>query len=229
MGYCWGDSSILLPVRGISGLFFRGELVGRIRPRHGAVRERYMNIADVDNRFLGKIVTNGDLKPLGVTVHYSADRDVARTVRSLVDSGMGYHFLIDREGTVFQLADTKRSVAHAGKALWRTLSPNKYHIAVSLQSWGKLELFGQTYMTWAGGKIPIGEVRTLEDGTHWDAATPKQEKSLIRLLRSFVQKGIEADRICGHDESALPRGRKLDPGGTLSLSMQALRAKLVEV
>src|ERR1051326_1245907 len=94
-----------------------------------------------DLRHFGKVHTDGVFHggPLGVTVHYTAGRGIDGTVQSLVESDLGYHLLIGRDGTVFQLASTRFKLWHAGKAAWNGLSPNASHVAICFESWGELQ------------------------------------------------------------------------------------------
>lgn len=186
-----------------------------------------MILHSCDKRFLGMLRTRANLAASGITIHYSADRDVGRTIATLVRSDLGYHFLIARDGTIFQLADTRFTVAHAGKAQWLGKSPNSHHIAVCIMSWGKLTKENGQYLTWAKGKLPEAEVRE-KDGSYWDMATVEQEKMLTLLLKNFVIDGIDPESICGHDEAALPLGRKTDPGATLALTMPEIRSFLTD-
>jgi len=187
-----------------------------------------MSVELVDKRFLGILKTKDVMKPAGITIHYTADRSPERTVKSLASAGLGYHYLVDRDGTVFQLADTNRSVSHAGKAMWLELSNNRSHLAISLLSWGKLtELKDGHCVAWNGLAINKQDI-AYRGGFYWDAATPAQEKALVDLLKVLCFHCIDTADICGHDESAIPPGRKTDPGGVLSMTMSELRSKLAE-
>lgn len=177
---------------------------------------------DADQRLAGRVRGNGVLEPAGVTIHYSADRDAERTVRSLAERGLGYHVLIDRDGAVLQLAPFNVRLSHAGSALWRGLSPNRTHVSVCLISWGFLD---KTRTAWNGYVVAAGQVAERPVGRFWDAATPPQEAALWKLLGWLCQAGIGADTICGHDECAVPAGRKVDPGGVLSITMGEIRAR----
>jgi N-acetyl-anhydromuramyl-L-alanine amidase AmpD len=172
-------------------------------------------------------MTVGPLVPIGVTVHYTADRDPERAAIYLRRKGFGYHLLVDRNGSVIQLAYCNKRVNHAGKAAWNGSSPNRFHIAVAVLSWGELSPEG---MTWAGNRLPAAEVAVRNDlfgrERSWDACTPEQELSLYKILTWAVALGVKPSNICGHDECALPRGRKLDPGGVLLLTMKEIRAAM---
>ena len=176
-------------------------------------------------------------RPQGVTVHYTADRNVARTVRALNERGLGYHVIIDRDGKVTQYAPFTHRLDHAGPSLWRDLSCNRWHIAVSLVSWGEVQAKGdKLYAAWNGAELADkdadGEdIRTRRCNVggrmaHWDAATSRQVDELYRFLAWCVANGVDVENICGHDEAAMPPGRKVDPGGVLPVSMADLRGTL---
>jgi N-acetyl-anhydromuramyl-L-alanine amidase AmpD len=159
--------------------------------------------------------------PTGITVHYTADGNLERVKREMDKSKCGYHFIIDREGLLHQTANLAKAVNHAGKANWSGQSPNRTHLSVSLLSWGLLNGDG---LAWNGTKI----ANPVKRGGHlWDAATEKQEKALIKLLRGLMADfGISAANICGHDECAMPKGRKIDPGLIMSFTMAQIRKEL---
>jgi N-acetyl-anhydromuramyl-L-alanine amidase AmpD len=176
-----------------------------------------------DQKHLGALKAVADLKPTGVTVHYTADRDLDRAVRALAARELGYHLIIDRAGAVFQFVPFSKGVWHAGKAMWGSLSPNRAHIAVSLVSWGEVECLAPgAFQSWNAQTVPTDEVvqRQVE---WWDAATAAQEAALLEVLAWVCGHGIDVSAICGHDECALPKGRKIDPGGVISMTMQELR------
>ena len=173
------------------------------------------------------------MTPKGVTVHYTADRIVERVIRSLAEKNLGYHIFIDRNGVITQSALFDRSLNHAGDALWNGQSPNRSHIAVSLVTWGELKYEkGVGFKAWNGKPIIQDEVRSRPSGgmftkaRYWDRCTPAQEQSLKVFLLFCMVNGISADDVCGHDECAIPKGRKSDPGGVLSMTMGELRETL---
>jgi N-acetyl-anhydromuramyl-L-alanine amidase AmpD len=167
-----------------------------------------------------------------VTVHYTADRDIARTARSLIKADLGYHLFIDRGGEVTQMTSFDQICWHAGNAVWAGKSPNKNHISLALISWGALtEIKAGIYQSWAKTFVPPSEVEIRPDNVKglkqpWDVATLAQISALIDVLRFCIGEGIDVGDICGHDECALPPGRKLDPGGVLPMSMSQLRSML---
>lgn len=181
----------------------------------------------ISRNFYGFLKGVAPMDPEGVTVHYTADRDPMRTIKSLQQAALAYHYLIDNFGTIFHLVDVHERVNHAGKALWNGRSPNRTHIAVALLSWGRLTKQDDgTIRTWNNIRIP-------ESGTafrlnaYWDKASEIQELALLALLRKLCyEEGIDATDICGHDECAIPSGRKTDPGGVLSRTMAEIRSDI---
>lgn len=174
--------------------------------------------------------------PLGVTIHYLAERNVANAIVGLRSNKLGYHLIIDRDGHVVQCGDFSERMNHAGRATWRGVSPNRRHLAVAVVSWGEVakiqDAFG--YKAWTGAKVNVFDVVTRRGNVdnvwrYWDAATAAQEDSLFHFLAWAVKSGgIDPRSVCGHDEAAIPFGRKNDPGGVLSLSMQQIRDILSE-
>lgn len=162
----------------------------------------------------------------GVTVHYTASSDVPGTVRELVARSLGYHLIIDRDGTLYRMASFGMKLAHAGIATWRGESPNARHLAIAVVSLGFLDANGRAFE----GSVVPPFMRMLRAGNVdktprlWHVANTSQEKRLTDVLVWFVQHGMPAENICGHDECALPLGRKSDPGGVLSWPMQELRS-----
>ena len=161
-------------------------------------------------------------RPTGITIHYTAARSWEGVVQALKARDLNYHLLIDREGNVIQTAVLNKRVNHAGKASWLGKSPNLSHIAIALLNWGRLD---EEKKTWAGKKLPQNEV-AMRKNYYWDRCTNLQEEGLITVLRWFMAVGIDPDHICGHDECALPAGRKIDPGGILSATMPEIRSEL---
>jgi N-acetyl-anhydromuramyl-L-alanine amidase AmpD len=164
--------------------------------------------------------------PQGITIHYTADRMLERSIESLVQHDLGYHFLIDRKGVVYQTASMKNTIWHAGKATWESLSPNRFHLAISLLSYGLLTKKNDRLFTWFNLEVdPIESA--YRDGRYWDAATEKQEIALDLILKWLIEQGIEPSSVCGHNECCLPQGRKVDPGGVLFRSMKKIREDLI--
>lgn len=95
------------------------------------------------------------------------------------------HFLIDRAGRVYQLVSVLKRAWHAGVSSFAQMEDcNNYSIGIEL------------------------------NGSDKEAYTKEQYVSLIELtqalMRTFPE--ITLERITGHEDIALPKGRKTDPG-----------------
>lgn len=173
-------------------------------------------------------------RPVGVTVHHAADRDMQRVLMDGKTSGLGYHLIIDRAGLVTQAAYMDERVDHAGDAEWNGHSPNRNHLAVCVLSWGRVNYTPSGFVVWAKGQplLDPSACALRPDNLGgpagwWDACTTAQEATLMSVLRWAVATGIDPANICGHDECALPLGRKDDPGGALSQRMVDVRKSLM--
>lgn len=176
------------------------------------------------NKDLAGLFLEGE--PSGITLHYSAARNLSATLGALAANKLKYHIIITREGSIVQIARLDHRVNHAGKASWHGKSPNRSHWAVCILSWGMLDDLGRT---WTGIPLSPKEIQ-YQGNTYWDSATIEQEASLNLFLRWAVSSyGIPASGVCGHDECCIPFGRKKDPGGIFSFSLPALRGSLAQL
>jgi len=100
------------------------------------------------------------------------------------------HYIVDKEGTIVQAVDDKARAFHAGKSVFKGRQDvNDFSIGIELVNRGD-------------GKDPF---------------TEKQYHALGKLV-AYLQSeyGIPRDRITGHKDVALPRGRKTDPAANFS-------------
>jgi len=169
--------------------------------------------------------------PLGITIHYSAHVRPMATIQALEMRSLGYHILIGRSGNIIQLADLSKTVPHAGRASWNGTSPNQNHLAICLSSWGWVEPSGQDFKAWIGALISPDEVQKGPGAgggiEYWHMATDEQYAALTRICLWAAKTGnIPLASICGHDEAAIPPGRKNDPGFILGCSMDEYRKRL---
>lgn len=169
-------------------------------------------------------------KPVGITIHYSADRNLNSVLSWIQKEKLGYHCIIDSDGEIYQICPFDKRVNHAGNSLWNDKSPNRNHIAICLMSFGLLTKSKNKYLSWNNVEInPINVAlrNDLNGNQHlWDKATDIQESSLLNILSWLVSYGINPDEICGHDECCIPKGRKIDPGGIISLTLDQIRKLL---
>lgn len=163
--------------------------------------------------------------PRGITLHYTGGASAESSIEYLLKVGLSYHFLIDRDGLVFQMESLAKPTKHAGRASWKGLSPNKHHVSIAIANYGQLEPHSEGgvnyYKDWTGN---LHDEVYAKDDKLYEPATDEQEQSLfdlcLWLCRAFMLTGED---ICGHDECALPKGRKLDPGGIFSFHISKFR------
>ena len=172
-------------------------------------------------------------EPEGAVVHYTVSGNTPKTaaavVRSLASRSLGCP-VVDAQGIIYvpEGFDWERDVAyHAGKSLWRgkdSVSTRK--IGFEMCNWGS-DARKQ--------KVPAEQIRNglcnngSKSKNDYQKYTPAQEEFLVNVmvyLKNKYPKTFSYDEICGHDECAIPLGRKNDPGASLSMSMPDFRKKL---
>lgn len=166
-------------------------------------------------------------RPAGIVIHYTADPNTIRVIKHLHENKLGYHLLIRRDGKIIQMCFLNRYCYHAGKAEWNGLKCNKNFMSVAIASWGKL---GSDRRAWNGTVVSSNHIAYRPDlqgkPQYWHAATSAQQKALGQIIEWSISNGIRPRNICGHDECALPLGRKVDPGGVLTYSVKTIRRRL---
>jgi N-acetylmuramoyl-L-alanine amidase len=171
-------------------------------------------------------------QPVGCTIHYTASgSDMRALLLERKMQGKGYHLLIDRDGSITQMAWLDHKVFHAGNAAWKNLSPNRWFIAVALINWGYVRLIDGKYRSWSGVEIPPEDVRSwihpLDTSLKfWQRSTLEQLDSLWQVMTWLKSARIRPELVCGHDECCIPPGRKVDPGGCLAIPMADFRTAL---
>lgn len=120
-----------------------------------------------------------------IVLHHTGSASVVSDLATLRSSSsrVSAHFLLDRDGTIYELVNESESAWHAGKSNFRGRSNvNRYSIGIELCNLG--------------------------DGV--EPFTEQQYVSLERLLRYLVAKhGIASDHLVGHRD--VSPGRKIDP------------------
>lgn len=159
--------------------------------------------------------------PSGITVHYSANPNLKSLKREMIETKIGYHFLINKDGKIHQTSRMDYTVNHAGKAMWLKESPNRAHIAIAVLSWGRLD---KEKRAWNGDVVPDAVFR---NGYFWDSTTQVQEEALVTICKYMATKfKMPLNSACGHDECCIPLGRKIDPGNVMSFDMTELRGRI---
>lgn len=184
---------------------------------------------------------------IGTVVHFDAGRG---NPINTMDSGRKNNYLyhaLGRDGAFYQSNSLEEWGWHAGKSEWRVNGKVKsgvssYCDGVEVCSAGLVkkvsnEFFAPWYAKSQKDYIHKNDVRfvkkafNVRNDAYYQIFTAAQERALIQYLlwrKVNDPKNYSFDCVVGHDEVAIPLGRKTDPGGALSMYMPELRAKLKE-
>lgn len=183
--------------------------------------------------------------PEGLVVHFNAGRhNPASTMQSGVKNGYLY-LAMGRDGTILQGNNLTEWGYHAGKSAWKingkTVSGVSARFAgIEISAAGLVKknsdgTFAPWYAKKASDMLKEDQVRFAKKGQnitgngYWEKYSPEQEEALIEFclwLKANNPSVFNFDNVVGHDEVAVPFGRKNDPGGALSMTMPEFRALL---
>jgi N-acetylmuramoyl-L-alanine amidase len=165
----------------------------------------------------------------GTVVHYTAGGAASGSVSWLCseEARASAHFVVSRKGELTQLVDLGRAAWHAGASEMEyegetTSNANRFTIGVELANHGLLlEDGGGTLRTPVTrnryrGPDPVFAELVYDDGHivvgWWEPYPDAQVEALLDLLKRLRNHGYQIDPIVGHEEIAVPFGRKMDPG-----------------
>jgi N-acetylmuramoyl-L-alanine amidase len=169
-----------------------------------------------------------------IILHYTAGGHYSGTVSWFLDSrtSASSHFVIGREGEIVQMVRLSDRAHHAGDGEMlrdgELLNPNDFSIGIEIANFGLLDYSGSNFFYSYDGVtrsmydvVKYGPPRfaniTYYDGMRihgaWERYKQKQIKSVTKLCKLLIDTyHIPLDRIVGHSDTALPLGRKKDPG-----------------
>lgn len=176
-------------------------------------------------------------KPRCIVLHYTVSYDLGATVEYFKRNFVDVHFVVGHDGKVVQMVEGNRAAAHAGESSWDGIKGlNDDAIGIEIVSIGPLthdghgyldcynlekKLKGKSFKYWTGPVRP----RKMHGFNYWEPFSPEQEASAMSICRwAMKEYGIKVSNIIGHEECS--PGRKQDPGGCLSMSLQEFRNKL---
>jgi N-acetyl-anhydromuramyl-L-alanine amidase AmpD len=187
-----------------------------------------------------KVVTNNPPRgkylhsyPIGAVVHYTAGHIKKGSAQDMLIStsrkGIGVTFGIDYDGSLHQAIPLDHWGGHAGESSWPGIEGrvSSHLVGIEVCCGGKL-VNGKT---WYGRNVPDTDIRiVVENGVpvEYERFSKDQEDSLLNLLvwlKTNNPSVFKACNVVGHNE--VSPGRKSDPGGSLSMSMDYIR-KFVE-
>jgi N-acetylmuramoyl-L-alanine amidase len=172
-----------------------------------------------------------DCEIYGCVIHYTAGGSALGTVRWLADpmSRASAHFVVSRDGSVTQLVCTEVKAWHAGISEMEyqgemTSDASRFTIGIELANHGYLHRDGDRFLYEIGRELktyrreqPIEMALRYYDGRllagWWEPYPDAQIDALQTLLLQLsAQYGEAAGNVIGHEEIAMPLGRKRDPG-----------------
>jgi N-acetyl-anhydromuramyl-L-alanine amidase AmpD len=174
--------------------------------------------------------SRGDFEPYGIVIHYTGGSDGRKTAQWLrsAESGRSAHLLGFRDGEGCQLVPFNRAAWHAGASEWLykgrwTRNCNLWTIGIELSNHGYLyrshsgkfhyECGGRMWRYY--GPNPVRARISWKDGPTfegwWEPYSEPQLMWLHKTILKLRELGCRV-RLAGHDEIAVPAGRKKDPG-----------------
>lgn len=146
---------------------------------------------DIIERHLSGGHNDREIDPEGVVIHYASARytqsedpyDVDEIIRILDENDLAYHYLIGRDGDVYELVPPPLRAWHAGESEWEGRGDcNSWMLGISLA------------------------------GKYGESFTDRQYDSLAELTGRLVKgfPSIRKDCVTGHEDVA--PDRKKDPG-----------------
>jgi N-acetylmuramoyl-L-alanine amidase len=170
------------------------------------------------------------LSVLAVIVHYDASPTGNAAISWMRNSrsGVSANIHIDRDGSITELVPIENAAWHAGTAFLKLQGRsytylNQISIGIELANLGKLSKSGDHFFYTSGGKdflwngaSPIEASMTWPSGIAvsgwWEPFAEPLLKSLEDYLAYLKNRGYNTSNLFGHDEIAMPIGRKMDPG-----------------
>ncbi len=121
-----------------------------------------------------------------IVLHFTASGTSAGTISWFKNpqSRVSAHYVLDKDGKIFQLVKDGDTAWHAGLPgnLTRDdiIRPNPRAIGIEIVNWGRLTKQDNRYYNWLG-KEHLGEVVEI-GGSYWEPYTEAQYESLIELV-----------------------------------------------
>lgn len=172
--------------------------------------------------------------PEGAIIHWTSGSSAESSMSWGRDQGYMF-WMIDKDGEIYQPNALNEWGYHAGASSWPGLgsSVSSRLVGIEIDCAGKLEKRSDgSFKSWFGRIVPHEKVREVQKRDNivsgaYEMFTKEQETSLVLLLKWLHSNNpsvFRLDFILGHDE--VSPGRKVDPGGSLSMSMPELREKI---
>lgn len=132
------------------------------------------------------------------------------------------HVVVDRDGSLWQIAPFNRMTRHAGISRWRGLeSLNRYAIGIEIANYGWLDRRGDGRYgrsdtpIFDAADVIIGPMPNSGEIKAWEPYPEVQLQAVERLTRSLLAHYPQIVEVLGHQE--ISPGRKFDPGPAFPL------------
>jgi len=163
---------------------------------------------------LGRIIRSRARDWIGIVIHYSAGWTGESAIRTLGGRGLSYHFIIERNGEIWQCVKLKDAAQHCR-------GYNGNHIGISLVNVG----YERPGVNAQGSHATIDPWYE-DDGTNfhngnrghtWQPYPQEQQNALVRLTKDLIGRwpGIQREHVITH--AIAEPGRKLDIGPAIDL------------
>lgn len=170
----------------------------------------------------------------GTITHYDALGSAKRTADgfSKKTPGASTHFVIERDGSIYQLCSINNRTWHAGFKMnkdgspcewlendgWfhmpngeKTKSPNQWFVGVDLSNFGWLKKVGKQFVTAYDSPIDQKRVGFDENGKPWEIYDDAQKLSYCGLIRALSLRNDMMQSMHIRHQDSSPT-RKVDPG-----------------
>ncbi len=170
----------------------------------------YVQNAGFALRKIAALEKGGMDGPVAIVLHRTDSSNLQSPLQSF-EKGIGTHFIVDKDGTVYQTASLLKRTHHVGRIKSRCMDSGSCSAEESklIRSWG-----------WAPGKVhdhekkksyperypmnadSVGiEVVADHDGSRWEAPTSAQSQAIAAVVTILkAEYGITDDDIYEHDK-----------------------------
>jgi len=156
-----------------------------------------------------------------LVIHFTAGASALSSISWWQDPkarGASAHFVIDRDGAIYQCRPCNKTAGHAGSSAWRDPKTKKYYTNLNSCSIG-IELVngGNVYPT-KFSDIPPTKAAHKNGGSvkDWETYSSAQLAACEMLSRVLCER-YNLDDVVGHDDIA--PNRKVDPGPAFPMEL----------
>ena len=194
----------------------------------------YGNLGTIRNGWLKEAIGETDpnrphapMKPVGIVNHFTCSYNAKGTIEWFRNESVSIHFIVDKNGDIYQMTPCEQIAYHAGKSSWKHWTGlNNHFIGIEFVNLGPLEVRGGKFVDCYGREFK-GKYHTFDfDGyKYWEQFTDEQMKVMYWLNKTLMTHyHIPVENVIGHQECS--PGRKNDPGGSIGMTMDQFRRSL---